>query len=310
MLLATIETRGLQLREYLSLTKPGIVLGNLVSFAGGFFLAARGRVDLALLFFSAIGVALVMASGCVCNNLADRDIDSAMGRTRRRALVTGVISPMAAAVFAAVLGALGFALLAASGGLLVVAVVLAGFVDYAVLYTLHWKRSSVHGTLVGSLAGATAPVAGYCAASGRFDRAAALLLVIYCLWQMPHAYAIAISRLHDYRAAGIPVLPALRGVARTKRHITVFIVAFLAAAFTLPLLHYVGWAYCLAMAVVGGGWLRIAGNGRRAADDRAWARSVFGFSLVVVIVLSAMLAIDTLAPAGGSAPREVPAVGA
>jgi protoheme IX farnesyltransferase len=295
-MLAVIERRGFPLREYLLLTKPGILLGNLVAFAGGFFLASQGHPDIVVLIATGLGVALVMASGCVCNNLVDRDIDAKMARTRRRALVTGVISPNAAALAAAVLGATGFALLAVSAGALVVGVVLAGFLVYALLYSLVWKRSSVHGTLLGSLAGATAPVAGYCAASGRFDGAALLLLVIFCLWQMPHAYAIAISRLHDYRAAAVPVLPALRGIAKTKRQIVVYILAFLAAVFALPLLHYVGWAYVFVMAVVGAGWLRVAVAGRPVADDRAWARGVFGFSLLVVVVLSAMLALDTQAP--------------
>jgi protoheme IX farnesyltransferase len=292
MMQAVIESRTLLLREYLLLTKPGIVLGNLVSFAGGFLLAARGRIDGPLLLASGVGVALVMASGCVCNNLIDRDIDRQMARTRRRGLVTGAIAPLAAGLLAAVLGVGGFALLAAACGTLVVGVVLAGFLDYAVLYSLHWKRHSVHGTLVGSLAGATAPVAGYCAASGRFDIEAGVLLAIFCLWQMPHAYAIAISRLRDYSAAAIPVLPALRGVAQTRRQIVVYIVAFLAAGFALPALHYVGWAYCVALAVVGAGWLRLAWPGRRSLDERTWARGVFGFSLLVVLVLSLMMAID------------------
>ena len=297
-MLAVIESRGLILREYLLLTKPGIILGNLVSFLGGFFLASRGRTDGLVLLACAPGIALVMASGCICNNLIDRDIDRIMTRTRRRSLVTGSISLRAAGTLAAVLGAAGFGLLAAGGGLLTVGVVLAGLLSYVVLYSLYGKRHSVHGALVGSLAGATAPVAGYCAASGQFDLVALALLLIFCLWQMPHAHAIAIARLRDYAAARIPVLPVVEGIARTKRHILVYILAFLAAAASLPLLHVVGWAYCAAMALVGAGWLRLAWMGRQAADDRAWARSVFGFSLVVVLVLSLMMAIDGTAAPG------------
>ncbi len=306
-MLAVIESRSLILREYLLLTKPGIILGNLVSFLGGFFLASRGRIDGLLLLETGLGIALVMASGCVCNNLIDRDIDRIMTRTRRRSLVTGAISPLAAGVMAALMGVAGFALLAAGGGLLTVAVVLAGLLTYVVLYSLHWKRQSVHGALVGSLAGATAPVAGYCAVTGQFDLVALVLLAIFCLWQMPHAHAIAIARLRDYASARIPVLPVREGIARTKRHILVYILAFLAAAAALPLLHVVGWAYSATMALVGAGWLRLAVQGRRAADDRAWARGVFGFSLLVVLVLSLMMAIDPVAapsaPAASTALR-------
>jgi protoheme IX farnesyltransferase len=294
-MLAVIESRSLILREYLLLTKPGIILGNLISFLGGFFLASRGRPDSVVLVETAVGIAFVMASGCVCNNLIDRDIDRIMTRTRRRSLVTGTISPVAASVMAALLGAAGFALLAAGGGPLTVAVVLAGLLSYVVLYSLYWKRHSVHGALVGSLAGATAPVAGYCAVSGKFDLVALVLLVIFCLWQMPHAHAIAIARLRDYTSAHIPVLPVRDGIARTKRHILAYVLAFLAATAALPLLHVVGGAYCAIMALVGAGWLRLAWMGRTAADDRVWARSVFGFSLLVVLALSLMMAIDGVA---------------
>jgi protoheme IX farnesyltransferase len=103
------------------LAKPGIILGNMVSFAGGFVRASMGRIDSALFAATGCGGALVIASGCVLNNYIDRDIE------------------------------------------LVVAVVLAGFLNYVVAYSLYRKRNSVHGTLVGSLSGATSPVAGYCA---------------------------------------------------------------------------------------------------------------------------------------------------
>lgn len=306
-MLAVIESRGPILREYLLLTKPGIILGNLISFLGGFFLASGGRADILALAKCAPGIALVMASGCICNNLIDRDIDRIMTRTRRRSLVTGAISLRAAGALAAVLGAAGFGLLASGGGLLTAGVVLSGLLSYVVLYSLFGKRHSVHGTLIGSLAGATAPVAGYCAARGQFDRVALALLLIFCLWQMPHALAIAIARLRDYAAARIPVLPVVDGIARTKRHILSYIIAFLAAAETLPLLHVVGGAYAVAVALVGAGWLRLAWTGRTTADDRAWARGVFGFSLVVVLVLSLMMAIDG-APAPAP-PHDLPAAG-
>jgi len=292
MLSAILEKPGARLREWVLLAKPGIVLGNMVSFAGGFLLASMGRIDSALFAASGCGVALVMASGCVFNNYIDRDIDRKMERTRGRPLVTDRISPSAALGVGAALGILGFALLAATGKELVVAVVLAGYLNYVIAYSLYWKRNSVHGTLVGSLSGATAPVAGYCAVRGRIDLEAVLLLVIFCLWQMPHAYAIAIARLRDYTLACIPVLPVQRGIPATQRQIIAFIVAFLAAALALGLLRYAGWAYCVVTVAVGGYWLRLAWAGRGASDQRSWARGVFACSLLMVTTLSVMMAVD------------------
>lgn len=283
------------------MTKPGIIAGNLVSFAGAFLLASMGHVDAWLFMMTGAGVALCIASACIGNNLIDRDIDGKMARTCRRGLVTGAVSPALALACAMLLGAAGCALLAVSGGALVLVVVLVGYLNYVLVYSLYWKRRSVHGTLVGSLSGATAPVAGYCAVSGRIDREALLLLVIFGLWQMPHAYAIAVSRLRDYRLAAIPVLPLCRGIGVTQRHMLAYMAAFLLAALALPALHYAGAAFGVVMAVLGLCWLRLAWARAGAADDRAWARGVFGFSLVIVLALSLMMAIDYRAAPGGSA---------
>ena len=201
-------------QNYLLVAKPGMVLGNLISAAAGFFLASKGRVDgAALSLATLIGISLVVASGCVFNNCVDRKIDRKMVRTRNRALAKGVISLKSPVSYATILGIAGMALLCAATNLLTVVITLAGLVIYVVVYSLYMKRSSVYSTLIGSLAGAAPPLAGYCAVTGSFDLGALILLSIFTLWQMPHCYAIAVYRLDDYTAAGIPVLPVKHGTA-------------------------------------------------------------------------------------------------
>lgn len=117
-------------KQYLLLTKPGIVFGNMISVAGGFFLASKGDIDLMLFLATALGVALVIASGCVFNNYIDRDIDEKMERTKNRVLVKGLVPPTHAIVYACVLGIAGVALLYKATNLLAVALVLMGFVVY------------------------------------------------------------------------------------------------------------------------------------------------------------------------------------
>src|SRR5674476_894781 len=143
----TIDSPGGAVRHYLLLAKPGIVLGNMVSITGAFFLASRGSVDVSLLLAVLLGVSLVVASACVFNNVIDRDIDAKMQRTRERALVQGLISPAVALVYASALGLLGGALLLAKTNLLAVGVALAGMVIYLGAYSLYLKRHSVHATL-------------------------------------------------------------------------------------------------------------------------------------------------------------------
>jgi len=288
------------LKQYLNLAKPGIVFGNLISVTGGFFLASRGDIDLALYFATALGVSLVIASGCVFNNYIDRDIDQKMERTRNRVLAQGLVSPVHAIVYACVLGVAGVALLYAATNTLAVMLVLMGFVVYVGLYSLWLKRGSVYGTLVGSLSGAAPPVVGYCAVSNEFDAGAAILLLIFSLWQMPHSYAIAIFRFNDYQAANIPVLPVIKGISAAKRQIVLYIAAFVVATLMLTLSGYAGYSYFVVAALSGAYWLWMGVSGYKAVDDTVWARKLFTFSIVTITMLSVMMSVDFI-----SAPEQV-----
>ncbi|QNG99951.1 heme o synthase [Pseudomonas sediminis] len=288
------------LKQYLNLAKPGIVFGNLISVTGGFFLASRGDVNLALYFATALGVSLVIASGCVFNNYIDRDIDQKMERTRNRVLAQGLVSPAHAIVYACVLGVAGVAVLYAATNTLAVMLVLMGFVVYVGLYSLWLKRGSVYGTLVGSLSGAAPPVVGYCAVSNEFDAGAAILLLIFSLWQMPHSYAIAIFRFNDYQAANIPVLPVIKGISAAKRQIVLYIAAFVVATLMLTLSGYAGYSYFVVAALSGAYWLWMGVSGYKAVDDRVWARKLFTFSIISITMLSVMMSVDFI-----SSPEQV-----
>jgi protoheme IX farnesyltransferase len=285
-----------RIKNYLLVAKPGIIFGNLISAAAGFFLASKGQIDGALLPATLIGISLVVASGCVFNNCVDRRIDQKMVRTRQRALATGLIRPSVALLYAAILGLAGLALLFAATNLLTVAIVLAGLVIYVGVYSLYLKRHSVYSALIGSLAGATPPVAGYCAVTGRFDLGAAILLSIFSLWQMPHCYAIAIFRFDDYAAAAIPVLPVKEGTTAAKNHIVGYILAFMAVTTLLTFGGYTGYSTLLVATILSLSWLYMAWSGYKAADERLWAKKVFIFSIVTIFILSVMMATDFTAP--------------
>lgn len=279
-------------RDYLSVAKPGIVLGNLVSVGGGFFLASRGRVDWQLLLATVLGIALVVGSGCVFNNCIDRDIDRKMRRTRRRALVQGRMTLGSALAYGALLGLAGCLLLYRFTNLLTLAVVLGGFFIYVGVYSLYMKRHSRYGTLVGSLAGAVPPLAGYCAVSNHFDLGALMLLCIFSLWQLPHAYAIAILHLQDYTAAQIPVLPVAKGVPFAKKRMARYVAVFIMASVLPTFGRYTGMSYLAVSLALGSYWLYVAWNGRHAVDDRLWARKLFLFSIVMIMALSLMMSLD------------------
>ncbi|MBF4186136.1 protoheme IX farnesyltransferase [Serratia ureilytica] len=289
------------IKQYLQVTKPGIIFGNLISVVGGFLLASKGSINYPLFLATLVGVSLVVASGCVFNNYIDRDIDKKMERTKNRVLVKGLIAPSVTLVYATALGIVGFALLYIAANPLAMWLAVMGFVVYVGVYSLYMKRHSVYGTLIGSLSGAAPPVIGYCAVTNEFDAGALILLAIFSLWQMPHSYAIAIFRFKDYQAANIPVLPVVKGISVAKNHITVYILAFMIATLMLTLVGYAGYKYLIVAAAVSVWWLGMALRGYKTENDSVWARKLFVFSIVAITSLSVMMSIDFSATAAPEA---------
>lgn len=280
------------LNDYYALAKPGIIMGNLIATASGFFLASKGNVDFPLLLFVLAGTALVIASGCVFNNYIDRDIDVKMERTKLRVLVLGKVSNSAALAYAALLGMLGFGTLALFTNHAALFFAALGFVVYVGAYSLHYKRSSVHGTLIGSLSGACPPVIGYVAVTGQFDAAGAILLIVYCLWQIPHSYAIAIYRFDDYKAANIPVLPVKQGIKSAQVHIIGYIIGFAVAAMLLAERGYAGNIYALVIGLMSLYWLYLAKVGYQKDQEALWGKKLFIFSILMIVSFSVLISVD------------------
>jgi protoheme IX farnesyltransferase len=257
--------------------------------------ANQDSFDAGLFLATLAGIALVIAAACVFNNYVDRGIDAKMARTKRRALVSGLVSGPMALTYASVLGLLGFIILAAFTNLLTVLLGGLALFMYVVAYG-YFKRRSVHGTLVGTIPGALPPVAGYTAVTGRLDGGALILFLILVAWQMPHFYAIAIFRFDDYKAAGLPVLPVKRGIAAAKLQIIAYIAAFIAACALLTIFGYAGYTYLLVMTALGLYWLRLSLKGFKARDSKLWARQMFFFSLIIITALSIMLPLGAVLP--------------
>jgi protoheme IX farnesyltransferase len=230
----------------------------------------------------------------VFNNYIDRGIDAKMKRTKKRATATGKISAQAVNIFATILGVVGFLILTKTNWL-TFAIGVAAFISYVVLYG--WaKRTSIHGTLVGTLPGAASLVAGYTAAVNRLDWGTFLLFLIMVFWQMAHFYSIAIFRLKEYKKAELPLMPIVKGVKFTKLQIVFYIFAFVIATVDLSFFGYSGMSFLFVMSGLGLYWLFKAIDGFKVRSDTKWARSMFGFSLIVLLVLSAMLALNSFLP--------------
>ncbi|CAM4230768.1 heme o synthase [Psychrobacter arenosus] len=278
--------------------KPGIVFGNAITVLGGYFLAAKGHPDWLVLFQVLIGTMAVIASGCVINNIIDRDIDSKMQRTCDRVLVTGQLSIVNAFLYAAALLAVGVLCLAATTPLALYSA-LFGYAVYVGLYSLYFKRQSVWGTFIGSFSGAIPPVIGYAALTPSIDAVYWVLFAMFAIWQMPHAYAIAVFREKDYSAADIPVLPVKYSFRTTQWHITISIALFVIVGSLLTAFKATGYAYLAVHLALSGYWLwismkpiKVDSEQDQIAQQVKWAYKVFGLSIVIMMALCFMMGVN------------------
>jgi protoheme IX farnesyltransferase len=279
------------MKTYYRLAKPGIVYGNAMTALAAFVFASARHIDVPLLVAMLIGISFTIAGSCVLNNIIDRDIDARMERTKARAMVTGDVSIPRALAFGILLIALGFASLLLFTNFLTFLVALFGVVIYVGVYT-PLKRRTIHSTIVGALAGAVPPVVGYTAVTNAFDTTALLLFLILVCWQMVHFFAIAIFRLEDYRAAGIPVMPVRLGVARTKALMVVYAFLFSFAALALYVSDNLGALYGWTLGLLSLGWIVLSIIGFRAQNDARWARRLFFYSIIVLLLFCIALALS------------------
>lgn len=283
---------SLATRSYYLLTKPGIIMGNIITTTGGFFLASKGTFHLILFLMTVTGLSLIIASACIFNNYIDRKADEKMERTKNRPFVKKEVHPVKALIFASILGIMGAYILAKFTNPLTLCLGILGFVVYVLFYTFS-KYVTIHGTLIGSIAGAMPPVIGYTSVTGTFDRGAFLLFFMMSLWQMPHFYSITIYRMKDYLAASIPTLPIKKGMQVTKMQMLLYILAFWGVGSLLTFYHYTGIIFFITLSLSCLFWLYYGIKGFQAENDKLWARKMFSSSLIVIMVIHLMISIES-----------------
>jgi protoheme IX farnesyltransferase len=280
-------------KDLVALTKPKIIRLNLFAAFGGFWVASQWKIDIWLLIWMLAGSALTMASACVFNNYLDRDLDTKMARTQDRALPQGRLTPAFVLAYAVMLGVAGLAILFVLVNPVTGWLGLLGMFVYVVIYTMWLKRRSTWSTSVGGISGAMPPVIGYCAVTGTVDEGAWILFALLFLWQPAHFWSLAIRRREEYRAAGFPLLPVVKGVARTKWQMLPYIVLLLPASYLFFRYGYVGRYFLVLSLALGVVWLVHAAAGLRAKDDEKWAKADFFLSINYLMVVFLVMILDT-----------------
>jgi protoheme IX farnesyltransferase len=277
-------------RDYVTLTKPRIMSLLLLTGAAGMFVGAGGAPDWTLFAAAMTGLALACGGASALNHVLDADIDRLMGkRTEKRPVAAGRVPPSRALEFGLALSALSFVLLASTVNALTAALALVGNLFYVVVYTRWLKRSTPQNIVIGGAAGAVPPLVGYAAATGNLGLPALWLFLIVFLWTPPHFWALALLIKENYAAARVPMLPVVRGDAETTRQIVRY--SLVLVAFTLVVGLSLGPAYSVAAALLGGVFLGLAWQLRRAPTRRN-AAVLFHYSLLYLALLFVAAAAD------------------
>ncbi|MGL4565904.1 MAG: heme o synthase [Halioglobus sp.] len=278
-------------RDYKELTKPNVVLLMILTAAIGMFMAVPGMVPLDILVFGNLGIALCAASAATINHLVDRRIDRQMARTSMRPVAQGRVGTGQAAVFAAVIGGLGMAILFFQVNALTAWLTVASLLGYAVVYTMFLKRATPQNIVIGGLAGAAPPLLGWTAVTGQVGGHGLLLALIIFAWTPPHFWALAIHRREEYAAVNIPMLPVTHGVAFTKLHILLYTVIM----FLITLLPFAtrlsGPLYLLGAVVLGAGFLYWAVELIRDRNPNA-PMETFRYSIIYLMALFIIMLVD------------------
>jgi protoheme IX farnesyltransferase len=296
------------IRAYIALTKPRIIELLLVTTVPAMVLATRelpgatGGVDWAdwgaLVFWTMIGGTLAAGSANAINCYLDRDIDLLMTRTRRRPLPAHQVEPERAVVFGLVLGVISFAVMVWFVNLTAAFLTLLAIGFYVIVYTILLKRSTPQNIVIGGAAGALPPVIGWTAVTGNIGVPAILLFLLVFYWTPPHFWALSLRIRKDYAAAGVPMLPVVKGIPETTRQIGLYTILMVAISLVLWAVARMGAIYLVAAVVLGavflwqayGLWRR--GNSEEAST--AGAIRLYKFSISYLSLLFLAVAIDAL----------------
>ena len=285
------------LTAYYRLIKPRIIILLLITTVPAMILAGHSVPSLWLMLATLVGGTAAAGSANAINMYLDRDIDQIMQRTRRRPLPSHAITPEHALRFGFFLGALAFFFLAIFVNTVAASLALSAIAFYVFVYTMWLKRSTPQNIVIGGAAGAAPALIGWAAVTGGLALPAWMLFAIVFVWTPPHFWALAMRYEGDYAAAGVPMLPVVRGQDETRRQIFLYSLLLFAVTVALWPLGHMGTVYLVAAVGLGGVFCyKALVLWRTPSPERAW--KLFGFSIVYLAALFAAVAVDAVLPVG------------
>lgn len=275
------------------LTKPRVIELLLVTTVPAMVLAAGQMPSLELILAVLLGGALAAGGANTINCWIERDSDQLMRRTHHRPLPRGEIAPHHALAFGVLLEAAAFGWLWSTVNLLSATLAVSAMLFYVFVYTIWLKPRSTHNIVIGGAAGAVPVLVGWAAVTGDLAAPAWVMFAIVFCWTPPHFWALALRYRDDYAAAGIPMLPVVKGTQATARQIVVYSGVVVAVTLLLFGVEPMGVVYFVAAIGLGGAFIWQA---VRLAHNPTPQRAIklFMYSNTYLALLFAAIAVDTL----------------
>jgi protoheme IX farnesyltransferase len=294
--LATSRTSILDLiKGYTILTKPRINALLLFTAYSAAIVAADGFPDLKTTFVLLVGLGLSGGGAAAFNMWYDRDIDQIMSRTQNRPLPEGLIKPNHALTFAIVLGVLSFIVFYVGANPLSAVLSVAGYIYYAIVYTVLLKRRTPQNIVIGGGAGSIPPLIGWAVVTGSLSLTAWAMFFIIFFWTPAHFWALALYKNNDYKRANVPMMPVVRGARTTKVQSFVYTLILFFTIIGLAFIHPFGLFYTLASGFVGLAFLLVTWRLILEPDNEmVWAKRTFIASLIVLPALFSLMVAVTL----------------
>jgi len=282
-----------KVRGYIALTKPRIVELLLITTVPTMFVARRGVPSWSLILETLVGGALAAGGANAVNMYVDRDIDAVMHRTRNRPLVTGVLQPSQALIFACALEAIAFVELWLLVNWLSAVLAVSATAFYVFVYTLWLKRTSKHNIVIGGAAGAVPVLVGWSSVTGHLAWPPVVLFALIFVWTPSHFWALAVRYRDDYGAAKVPMLPAVASIAQVARQIVLYSALLVAVSLVFAVVAKMGWIYT-AVAIVAGALYVVYALRLQREGTAASAMRLFKYSITYVTVIFGAMAVDVM----------------
>jgi len=290
-----LESLQQTFNDYLTMTKPPILVLLVITAVGGLFVAAGGVPPLVVTLLVCLGGALGAGGANALNHYLDQDIDKKMSRTVKRPIPGNRVAPRNALIFGILLNVASFVILSVGVNLLAASLTLSATLFYVFVYTMWLKRTTPQNIVIGGAAGSIPPMVGWVAITGSLDLPALYMFSIVFFWTPPHFWALALLIRDDYTEAGIPMLPVVTTSEHTALHIFLYTLVLVAISLVFAATSAVSWVYLGTATFLGIVFVAMA---LRLLQDssKKQAKPLYLFSLLYLALLFVAMMVDSTVP--------------